>query len=53
MSIGGFIQKFARISKIKERRNLIIETHKKLMHRNMEATYYEMKKDVYWPAIKK
>jgi rubrerythrin len=30
----------------------VIDLHEKLLHRGIEAVYYELKKEFYWPGIK-
>ena len=44
--------KRAEIPKSEDRDLLIIQTHEKLNHRGMKGTYYELKKNFYWPGMK-
>lgn len=38
---------------IDKRRELVEETHVKLLHRGVDTCYYEMKKTKYWVGMKK
>lgn len=38
---------------IDKRKELVEETHVKLLHRGIDACYYEMKKTLYWVGMKK
>lgn len=40
------------IPKEKDRDDIVKEAHERLIHRGIEAVYYELKQQVYWPRMK-
>jgi hypothetical protein len=46
---SGILRK---IPKVEERKNIVIDAHEKLLHRGIEAVWYEIKGKWYWPGIK-
>lgn len=47
---GGEVRK---IPIVEERKSLCKRYHEELLHRGYEPVYYEMKKEFYWPGIRK
>lgn len=43
---------YRKIPLIETRKELVVEMHKRLLHRGLEPIYYRLKQEYYWPGMK-